>query len=471
MINLVQSAKKIIARCRRDRRGSGATFVAIALIPMIGSIGVATDVARSYLVKNRLTEALDAASLAAGRQSDETKRQADADRFFLANYIDGYLGTTVDGPYLTNGEDDTVILTATAHLPTTFSSVLGIEQVEIDARAVVQRSLRGMELVLVMDNTGSMRSSGKIDAMKASAQSLVNILYGDRTEVPNFWVSLVPYAASVNIGAHRTSWLNASFDPSDYDPDPNGWKGCVEARQDGYDMTDDLPTVRPWQALLWNSDDPGEYDTWDSYYNVWPNVKWENYHQNDGRGPNLGCGLPITPLVTAKSTITSGISAMEPWHRGGTMSHMGLVWGWRVISPVWRGMWGGDTPATLPHDYDDEDIAKVVILLTDGVNEWYQDDFTAYRRLSENLLGTTSKSATTTILNTRMAQICTSMKAEGIEIYTLTFQQNNADTKQLFANCASQPAAEHYFDSPSNETLQANFELIAEKLSRLRIAE
>ena len=455
----------------RDRRGGGATFIAIALIPLVGSVGVATDVARGYLVKNRLTEALDAAGLAAGRQQEDAQRQADAERFFIANYGEGYLGTTVDGPHLVNSEDETVLVTATATMPTTFASVFGVEEVSIDGRVVVQRNLRGMELVLVMDNTGSMRSSGKMDAMKSSAQNLVNILYGEREEVPNFWVSLVPYAASVNIGAHRTGWLNAGYDANDYLQDPNGWKGCVEARQGGLDMTDDLPTTGAWQSLLWNSDDASAHSASDNWYNVWPTVKWENHHQNSGRGPNLGCGPAITPLITAKSTITAGISEMQPWHRGGTMAHMGLVWGWRVVSPKWRGLWGGDTPAGLPHDYDHPDIAKVVILLTDGVNEWYQDDFTAYRRLSEGLLGTTSKSATTAILNSRMAQICQSMKDEGVQIYTITFRQNNPTTQQLFAECASEPMSEHYFDSPSNETLEANFQKIAEKLSRLRLAE
>lgn len=471
MINLLKSARTAFSRWSHNQRGASAVLVATALVPIVGSMAVATDVARGYLVKNRLTESLDVAGLAAGRQSDETQREADADRYFWANYIDGYLGTTVDGPHLQTGQDDTVVLTATAQMPTTFSAMLGVEQVAISGRVVVQRNLRGMELVLVMDNTGSMRSSGKMDAMKASAQKLVDILYGERETVPNFWVSLVPYAASVNIGAHRTNWLNASFDPSDYNLDPNGWKGCVEARQGGLDMTDDLPSTAPWQSLLWNSDDPGSHSATNNYYNVWPTVKWENYHQNSGRGPNLGCAPPITSLIEEKSTIKARIADMQPWHRGGTMAHLGLVWGWRVISPNWRGLWGGDTPASMPHDYNHPDVDKVVILLTDGVNEWYQDDFTAYRRLSEGLLGTTSKSATTSILNSRTAQICSDMKAQGIEIYTLTFKLNNNTTKQLFENCASEPSADHYFDSPSNATLEQNFEKIAEKLSRLRIAE
>ena len=56
-----------------------------------------------------------------------------------------------------------------------------------------------MELILVMDNTGSMRSSGKMDAMKGAATDLIDILYGEREVVEDFWVGLVPYTVAVNV--------------------------------------------------------------------------------------------------------------------------------------------------------------------------------------------------------------------------------------------------------------------------------
>ncbi len=48
-----------------------------------------------------------------------------------------------------------------------------------------------------------------------------------------------------------------------------------------------------------------------------------------------------------------------------------MVWGWRVLSPRWRGLWGGNTPNTRPLDYDASDTDKVVVMLTDGNNEVY----------------------------------------------------------------------------------------------------
>ena len=62
---------------------------------------------------------------------------------------------------------------------------------------------------------------------------------------------------------------------------------------------------------------------------------------------------------------------MEPWRRGGTTGNLGLAWGWRTISPRWRGLWGGDTPTDMPLDYGTAYMDKVVVILTDGNNEFY----------------------------------------------------------------------------------------------------
>ena len=505
-----------------DRRGAVAAFVAVGIVPTVGFVGLATDAARGYMVKTKLHQALDAAALAGGRAMLEPDRDADILQFFSANFPDSYLGATVDGPNIDADETEGLLtLTASADIPTSFMRVLGFEEITVSARTVVHRAVRGMELALIMDNTGSMRSGGKMDAMKSAAHDLIDILYGDEETVNDFWVSLVPYAATVNVGATRTAWL-AAYDPADYlppvwdaaasyatddfasfnnlpfqalqpnvgaQPDINPgdwqaltaiqWKGCVEARTAPFDQTDDLPGTQPFVHQYWSTTSgvfapqTGDND-WD-----WANIDETNGAQNDGLGPNLGCGPPITPLVAEKATVHSAIDDMQPWHRGGTMANLGLVWGWRVLSPTWQGLWGGATPSELPLDYDTPLMDKVAIMLTDGVNQWYDwptglpnnpdADFTAYGRPSEGRLGTTSGSAATTEINTRMLAVCNAMKTEGILIFAITFQLNNSATQDLYRNCATSPA--HYFDSPSNDELQDVFHEIGNELTNLRLAQ
>lgn len=476
-----------------DRRGAVAIFATVAIVPLVAAIGITVDAARGYSVKSRLGQALDAAALAGGRQVFAATRDDDIRMFVRANFPDGFMQATLSPVGINvdvNGEN--IVVDATATVPTTFMRLLGFEQISVTARTVVRRANRGMELVLVMDNTGSM-SGTKISSMRAAATELVNILYGERETIPNFWVGLVPYVATVNIGSARTGWLAAgSYSASDFAP--GTWKGCVEARPSPYEEAEaeTLPAVQGFVPFRWAStagqvwyDGRGRAVSGD---NNWPTINETVAAGNNATGPNLGCGPPILPLQPSKSAALTAIAGMNAWSRGGTMGNLGLAWGWRVLSPAWRGLWGTLSPANLPLDYNQPMMDKVVVMLTDGVNEWYDmpglapgcagiatpctfpdADYTAYGRLSEGRLGTTSASTATTRINTRMTSLCTAMKAKGVTIYTIVLQVNNTATQDLYRGCASKP--EYYFLSPAASDLSAIFKAIATQLSNLRLAE
>jgi Flp pilus assembly protein TadG len=523
----------------KDQHGAVMAIVGLAIIPLFAVVGLAIDGGRGYMLKSKLSYAIDAAGLAGGRAFDTDLRETDIAMFFEANFPTGYMGAELapGHPLVTfDDEENTITIEATATIPTRFMSVAGVHEMSVSSRTVIRRELQGMELVLVMDNTGSMRSGGKIDAMKDAAAELIEILYGSRDEVEDFYVGLVPYAATVNIGSHREDWLTG-YDAGDFAP--TTWKGCVEARDYPNDSNDALPEVEAWRPFLWESTRRKYWS--DGYYGASnPNVQdgngdgldddgnpfplggdneWDpagpesalnldnDLYQNNGTGPNLGCPPAITSLVTSKATVLAAIDDMGPWHRGGTMANLGLAWGWRVLSPAWRDMWGGDTPAELPLDYHTPNMHKVVILLTDGNNEWYDwpgtndsncgnrspykglpgknsyasatcnvyagyfpgADYTAYGRLNEGRLGTTSNSGANGVINDRMLELCAAMKAQDIIMYTITFQVSSTTTQNLYRSCATDD--DHYFNSPSNSQLEEAFEQIADELSNLRIAE
>jgi Putative Flp pilus-assembly TadE/G-like len=554
-----------------EQRGGVAAIMGLAIIPLFAVVGLAIDTGRGYMLKSKLSYAIDAAGLAGGRAFETDLREEDIAMFFEANFPTGYMGSELlpGHPIVTFDDvNNRIIIEARATLPTHFMSVAGIQDFEVSARTVIQRELRGMELVLVMDNTGSMRGNGGMAAMKPAATDLINILYGDRETVPQFWVGVVPYAASVNIGTQHEGWLTG-FDPDAYLP--TEWKGCVEARAFPRDSNDDTPDIEPWRPLLWqttrqqyenpywtyaptafvkvvkstsvshtissnviyqqggpsgtptivqySASNPATWGRWLNGDNEWdPSgpesaLKLDNdLYQNEGTGPNLGCGPAITPLVASKTTILNAIDEMAPWHRGGTMANLGLAWGWRVLSPRWRGLWDGDLPDELPLDYEEPNMEKVVILLTDGNNEWYDypgitfqwggsganhftgipgsnqyptspsnwrsqfqttwpgADYTAYGRLSEGRLGTTNPNSVKAVLDDRMLDMCQTMKAQGIIIHTMTFGASpSIATKTMYETCATEP--DMYFDAPTASALQQAFVQIADELSALRIAE
>ncbi|MGO1117739.1 pilus assembly protein TadG-related protein [Rhodovibrionaceae bacterium A322] len=521
-----------------DTRGSGAVLFAISLLPLMTASGMAIDVGRAYLLKAKLGQALDAAALAGARAYESNTRDAEVRMFFQANFPNGYLGANVSELSISESpEAGTITVAATATIDTTLLGMMGQDNISVGDRAVVQRAGgANLEMVLIMDNTGSMRSSGKISDMKAAARQLVNQLHQQSQQNDtDLYIGLVPYVATVNIGNDRKDWLEeGAVDrlqyefPEDEVPQYNcggasaswkgdfdacvigdfetrrnlsesecndigiydsrsrkclvsdGWKGCVEARyESGDDVTDATPDEVSFVPQYWERSRQRYRRSYWRNNTYFPSDIDERESTNtagtNGKGPNIGCGPEVTPLTAQHGTVVSGISEMDAWSRGGTMTNVGMVWGWRMLSPKWRGVW--DDSETLPHDYNDPEIQKVAVILTDGYNQWSMGhpdgDFTAYQRLGDGNLGTTSSDRARRELNDKTLEVCQSMKAEGITIYAITFGVANDSggraIREIFSQCASSNA--HYFDDYNGDELLASFLTIANNLGHLRIIE
>ena len=414
----------------------------LAVLPMMGAMGLALDGGRAYLVHARMAKALDAAGLAAARVANSDRADEDARRFFDANFTDGYLGSTVvDFGYNTDDDGNFVTVSARADVPTVLMHLFGFATIDVGDAAVIERLNRGLELALVLDVTGSMNDT-EMQWLRDSSSNLVDILFGDEEELDRLWISVVPYTATVNVGAHRTSWLKpydrAHDSPWDFGPDP--WKGCVMRRPLDRDITDDPPSTDLFTSFYYEDAVDNDWippDPDDDY-----TVNTKRSDGNNMRGPNLGCGPAISELTNVRSSVKDSIDELESWSRGGTSSNFGMVWGWRTISPRWRGEWGGATPADMPFDRDEPLMDKAVVLMTDGENQFYDwprsyvykdgklksesggkgpdgSDFTAFGRLDE--LEESETGSGQEILNDKTAEICEAMKAEGIIVFTVTF--------------------------------------------------
>ena len=122
----------------------------------------------------------------------------------------GFLSATATTPVVHNpapgGVAGSVQLTSTATVTPTLVGVMGIGPVTVNAASTAQTAAYGLELALVLDNTGSMAGSSITSLISASNQ-LLGILYGGSDTQPHLWVSVVPFAAAVNIGNAHTGWL------------------------------------------------------------------------------------------------------------------------------------------------------------------------------------------------------------------------------------------------------------------------
>jgi len=440
----------------KSNKAAISIVFALSLSMIIASAGIATDLALAYNAKNRLMNALDKAALAVGSSSgDEVALQVVMEKFFNANYPSNKFGTPFD-LQLTITDGNIIDVSASVRVNTLFMTIFGKDYIDISGSSQVVRELAGIEAVLVLDVTGSMAGSN-ISALKTAATNFVNIMFDEISDIEYLKIGIVPYADTINVGRYGIgqnadgSYYNTGFvdnpttDPYvtpasniQYGSGTNDWWGCViERTADGEQMSD------------------ASYPNWDMYR--YPRIclksSWYGCYQY--ATPNYGCNTAkIQPLTNNQSSLLTSINSLPT--SGNTYSHLGMVWGWRVISPTF--------PFTEGVEYDDEKWSKTVILMTDG------DNTIDGTYSTEGRTGDTGVSTNSTQENNKLAQVCEDMKANDIRIYTITFQSNiNETTRSYYRNCATSTSM--YYNAPSSDDLIIVFEKIADQLSKLHISK
>ena len=474
---ITQALCKSSRRFAREESGMTLPTLALTLMALSGFIGTSVDIARLQLVQSKLSFALDAAGLAAGATLNTTDLDGELAKYMNANFPAKYMGSTVPQIVSETSTDKMVIdVTATTVMPTTFMSILGISEMTVVAKSEITRTSSGLELVMALDNTGSMAGT-RLTSLKSAATSLVNILYGTKATVPDLYIGLVPFSQSVNIGNTRSTWI----DQTDFATlvwGPTSWGGCVDARETSSgDTVDTPPTEQKYKAYYSKSTDNRAYP-YNTYtytsVNPWVTSRdWQGkpltFNVTSSKSPNVYCPQQVTPMTGDKTTILNGINSMTA--QGNTHVNLGAIWGWNMLSPRWRGLWGGDMDTNaLPLDYGTKHMNKAVILLTDGENTMSQSIFTAYGYLSDGRLGSTSNSSTAvTTLNTKLTTVCTAMKQKGIYVYTIVFGSPGTTIQNLMKGCAT--SENYFFLSPTTAELTTVFNAIADSLSNLRISQ
>jgi Flp pilus assembly protein TadG len=536
-----QFLRKMFGKLRhfgRSERGMTLPLLAVSMVAITGMVGLAIDTARAQLVQSKLQFSLDAAGLAAGATVSTASINSEMTKYLGANF-NGYLGSTLTGSSVAPNATNTVFtLSATATLPTTFMGVVGVNTITVHANSQISRAVTGLELVFVLDNTGSMANSAgqgvsKIQALQTAASTLVTSLFAGNPPAGKLWVGIVPFSQAVNIGTGHPTWMNTTYDSGlDWGPSPSAWAGCVDARRNGEDVTDDPPSNTNINTLFdaynWVSDNLNPDGVINSGTNQWkfpqfnkcvttynrckngtctlssPTCSTSNGHtctliaptcsvvtscsssstttctalgtysyssplDQLNQGPNLLCPQQVTMMTNVQSTLTTAINAMTP--QGDTLINQGLEWGWNMLSPRWRGQWGGTMGANnLPLDYNTPGMSKAVVLVTDGANTIDNGSHGAYWFVGDNWLGTTNSSAGTTALDTRTLQLCTAMKNAGIYIYTIAVGTDvTTSAKTMLQSCAT--SSNYYFNSPSTAQLSGIFSTISDSLSNLRVSQ
>ena len=508
--------------CRSDS-GMTLPLLAVSMVAITSLVGMAIDMGRMQMAQSKLQFSLDAAGLAAGSTVSTSSLNSEVTKYLGANF-NGYLGSTLTQATASVDSTNTIItLSATATLPTTFLAVAGINTITVNANSQISRAVTGLELVLVLDNTGSMANSAgqggttKLQALQTASTTLINSLFASNPPAGKLWVGVVPFSQAVNVGTSHTAWMNTTYDnaildssgsTSTTDWGPSGsWLGCVDARGSSEDITDDPPssssTKTMFDAYYWPSDSlnsdgisNGGLNNWKQCTKRWnhcksgictivsgscstsngytctvttPTCTYSSPLNSTSTGPNYLCPQQVTPMTNNKTTLLNAINSMVA--EGDTIIPQGLEWGYNMLSPRWQGQWGGTMNTNgLPLAYGTQGMTKVVVLLTDGTNTIDNNAHGSYWFLGDNKVGTTNGNTAVTDLNNKTLSLCTAMKNNGIYIYTIALGTDPTQAGlNMLESCAT--ADDYYFDSPSTTQLQGIFSAIGDSLSNLRVSK
>lgn len=228
MKQMRQAIHTLMSRARAllpDRRGNVAMMFALTLVPLTIAAGAGLDFWRGVLVRQQMTEALDAAALAVGSTPglDSAHATTLAQTYFNANYKvpAATYGAPVIQP-ITYNSQGSVTITASDPMPTTvmaaagavyaqfFGGAPGWKTLNINASSTVVWGQSKLWVALVLDNSGSMAQSGKMTALISSSQELLTTLKGASSTPGDVQVGIVPFVSVVNVGKSNVgaSWLD-----------------------------------------------------------------------------------------------------------------------------------------------------------------------------------------------------------------------------------------------------------------------
>ena len=182
----------------------------------------------------------------------------------------------------------------------------------------------------------------------------------------------------------------------------------------------------------------------------------------------------IVPLTNNKTLLKDQIDLLQA--AGSTAGHLGVAWGWYLLSPYWGSLWPA---ASQPASYSDLALLdarglpllrKIVVLMTDGeFNTAYCNGVISGNSASGS--GSTSDHIACDATNGTSFQqaesLCTNMKASGILVYTIGFTLASQSAWDLMTNCATY--ASHAYLASTGDELRQVFREIATRIASLRL--
>lgn len=496
-----------------EAEGGNIMMLSAFVIPvLLALVGISIDTQNTLRQKSKVQASLDSAVLAGALQRQRGMNAetvvADVQQYAASMFLEQG-GGLVCAPVTVTFDETSQDISGSVRCeqPTYLTQLIGHEELSFNVDATSTYGIGVVDVAFVFDVSGSMNSSSRLPLLKTAANAAFDeLLPDDRTRDGSVRLAITSYNHSLNAGPY----LNAVTDDQTLSDDvsnsaaqsnynayndermidaatgkrffyyqrgtctsasPCGrsstytWNArryffedtglsasCVYERTGAYAASDIAPGSGRWLGAgnpRWNFS-ASSGNKYDGSRNVeLSGATGYGVGAYEGRHGTCQASGPV-PLTDDKAALKSHVGGLVA--EGGTAGHLGIAWGWYLLSPNWSGIW---PEASAPRLYGATRTSKFMILMTDG-------DF----NIQHPTAGRTSFQ--------QSMDLCDQMKMlpSNIQIFTVGFQvptnvQKTGDGRTILEYCATSPG--HAFSASSGAELLEVYRTIARSISDLRL--
>ena len=448
---------QIFRKFSKDESGAVMIFIVILFTMMLVVAGGAVDFMRQETERARLQDAVDRGSLAAAsftqqqNAQDTVKTYLDTARVPAARTVN----VSLTNPTLYSQR---VTTTATYTIRTFFLKIIGINTLQVAARAAAEQQRNKVEISLILDITPSMGEAltggggTKMDKLKTSAKTFIDAMLTDSSRAVTS-INLIPFGGQTNPSlavfnkytniTNKFHTYSSCIDFTDADFNTLGFATNVSRTQTQHFQADPMGSTWGWcpsEVSSMNSDVEQQYRAQAAHHRH-GHARLDRYPER----PEMG---------------HRDAGPQQPDHGD---------------QPDFRRQDSSEF-AGRPAAYNATGTLKFVVLMTDG--EMYQQirvKTTSYDTASERTKwastklpssgsDTTETTSKTLALN-QMSRLCTAAKASGVVIFTIGFQVNDAAATGL-KSCATNEA---YFYRVEGLEISTAFQAIARTIETVKL--
>ncbi|WP_168207258.1 TadE/TadG family type IV pilus assembly protein [Tardiphaga sp. vice278] len=434
-----------VASFRRADHGNIAVLFAITLVPIIGFMGAAVDYSLVSRARTTMQNSLDSAALMAAKDAaldgwTASEAVAAGQRYFAALYkTNGSTDVSVSGSYNTSSSNPTLVLNGSASFPTNFMKLVGTPTMSFNQSSTVSWGSSRLRVALVLDNTGSMNDSGKIDALKSATKNLLSQLKGLAVNDGDVYVSIVPFVKDVNLNSsnYNANWI-----------DWTAWD-AINGTCSNLNWTDKATCLS--KNKIWT---PNSHSTWNGCV----------VDRGDSNAPNSG---NYDTNVAAPNSVNAATMYSAEQYAACPQASLGQTYDWTRLNALvdsmaangntnqalglqlgWLSLQGGG-PFTAPAMSTGYKYQQFIILLTDGLNtedRWYTNQAS---------------------IDARQKLTCNNIKATDITLFTVQVNTGGDPASALLQDCATDPSK--FFLLTSSSQILTTFNSIGTSISQLRV--